>query len=96
MLDAHQFALEDEARPGALPHSWAVTSDSIAARAAVVFNASRLILLKSIDVPPGTSWLEAAANGWVDTHFPIVIADAAFPVEVVNFRTHLEHFSHPA
>ena len=96
VLDAHQFALDDESRPGALPHSWAVTSDSIAARAGVVFGASRLILLKSIDIPPQTPWSAAAANGWVDTHFPIVIADATFPIEVVNFRTHLEQFSHPA
>jgi 5-(aminomethyl)-3-furanmethanol phosphate kinase len=92
ILDAFQFALDDEC----LPHSWAVTSDSIAARAAVVFGASRLVLLKSIDIPPETPWPEAAANGWVDTHFPIVIADAAFPVEVVNFRRQLEQFSHPA
>src|SRR5262249_5857554 len=35
ILDAHCFALADEERPGRLPHSWDVTSDSIAARVAV-------------------------------------------------------------
>jgi len=77
---------DDEPRPGALPHSWNVTSDSIAARAAVVLGAERLVLLKSVGVPPGTSWDEAVARGWVDEHFPRVVAGAPFAVEVVNFR----------
>ena len=89
VLDPFAFALEDEARPGALPHTWAVTTDSIAARAAVVFRAERLVLLKSVDVPPGVSWEVAAANGWVDAHFPHVAATLACPVEVVNFRARL-------
>ena len=92
VLDALEFCTKDDT----LPHSWAVTSDTIAARVAVVHGASRLILLKSIDIPSGTSWATAAANGWVDEHFPIIIADAPFPVEVVNFRQQLEQFSHPA
>ena len=29
VLDCLAFMQEDESRPGALPHSWAVTSDSI-------------------------------------------------------------------
>ena len=74
----------------ALPHTWAVTTDSIAARAAVVSRASRLILLKSIDIPDGTPWPVAAANRWVDGHFPAVVADAPFPIEVVNFRRWLD------
>ena len=75
---------------GALPHSWDVTADSIAARVAVVRGAERLVLLKSVDVPAGTPWEEATARGWVDPHFPRVVADAAFPVEVVNFRRVLD------
>jgi 5-(aminomethyl)-3-furanmethanol phosphate kinase len=90
ILDVFAFAREDEWRPGALPHSWDVTSDSIAARVAVVTGAERLILLKSIDIPLGTSWTDATERGWVDRHFPHIIATAAFPVETVNFSRHLD------
>ena len=89
VLDCFAFALEDESREGKLPHTWAVTTDSIAARAAVVFRAEKLVLLKSVDVPPGTPPEAAAAMGWVDAHFPEVFATLACPVEVVNFRLRL-------
>ncbi|VTR91824.1 Aspartate/glutamate/uridylate kinase OS=Pirellula staleyi (strain ATCC 27377 / DSM 6068 / ICPB 4128) GN=Psta_3593 PE=4 SV=1 [Gemmata massiliana] len=89
VLDCFAFALEDEGRPGALPHSWSVTTDSIAVRAALVFRAERLILLKSVDVPPGTSWEVATANGWVDTHFPQIAQTLTCPIEIVNFRSRL-------
>ncbi|WP_439631882.1 hypothetical protein [Gemmata sp.] len=74
----------------AVPHSWDVTSDSIAARIARDYSAERLVLLKSIDAPAGTPWAAAADRGWVDRYFPTVIAGAAFPVEVVNFRRVLD------
>jgi hypothetical protein len=90
VLDPHTFARADESRPGALPHSWRVTTDSIAARAAVVFRAERLVLLKSVDVPPGTTWERAADNGWVDAHFPQIAAALPCPVELINFRSRLE------
>src|SRR5207247_5380839 len=32
IVDALAFCEQDESRPGALPHTWAVTSDSVAAR----------------------------------------------------------------
>ena len=89
ILDCFAFAREDDSRPGALPHTWSVTTDSIAARAAIVFRAERLVLLKSVDVPPGMPWEDAAAIGWVDAHFPQVAATLACPVEVVNFRRQL-------
>ena len=88
--DCLAFLRDDDCRPGSLPHSWHVTSDSIAARIATVHNAYRLILLKSIDIPPGTSWREAAARGWVDGYFPEVVASARFTVEMVNFARILD------
>ncbi len=69
-----------------LPSSWAVTSDSIAVWVAKRTRAARLILLKSIDVPAGTPWSDAAANGWVDDFFPTAVSRWDGPVEVVNFR----------
>ena len=90
VLNPFTFAQEDDSRPGALPHTWEVTTDSLAARAAVVFRAERLILLKSVDIPPGTPWEIAAANGWVDAHFPQIAATLACPISVINFRRKLE------
>lgn len=90
VLDPFAFALEDESRPGALPHSWSVTTDSIAARVAVVHRAERLVLLKSVDIPEDVSWHEAAANGWVDAHFPQIAATLDCPVEAVSFRRRLD------
>jgi len=83
VLDAHvfcRFATE-------LPHTWEVTTDSIAARAAVVGGADRLLLLKSIDVPPGTPWDVAATRGWVDGYFTRALAGFAGRVEAINLRT---------
>lgn len=72
-----------------VPRRWDVTSDSIAAYAAVVGKA-RLVLLKSVDLPPDTPWEEAAARGWVDPHFPSVVSTYGLTVEAVNFRRRLD------
>ncbi len=90
IADCMAFAREDEGRPGALPHTWDVTADSIAARIAVVRGADRLILLKSIDIPAGTPWTTAAERGWVDRYFPRVIAETRLAVKVINFVRYLE------
>ncbi|MCE9561118.1 MAG: uridylate kinase [Planctomycetes bacterium] len=86
ILDCFAFAKDD----ATLPHSWEVTSDSIAARVAIVHGAERLVLLKSVDVPAGMSWDEAAEREWVDPHFPRIVAGATFMIEVVNFRRALD------
>lgn len=84
VLDAHGFCYF--AAPD-LPHTWEVTTDSIAARAAVVWKADRLILLKSIDVPPDMRWDDVAARGWVDPYFTRALAGFGGVVEAVNLRT---------
>jgi aspartokinase-like uncharacterized kinase len=85
ILDLHAFAQADEGRPGALPHSWDVTSDSFAARVASVIQADRLILLKSATIPPEMDWDVAANAGLVDRHFPKVVAPG-IEIVPVNFR----------
>jgi aspartokinase-like uncharacterized kinase len=58
-----------------LPGSWHVTSDSIAAAAAVATGAG-LLLVKSVP-PPENDLSTAATAGWVDSHFPVAAADLA-------------------
>lgn len=86
ILDAFAFAEADEGQPGSLPHSWDVTSDSIAARAARVFGARKLVLLKSTELPAGASWPEAGHVGFVDAAFASQVS-AELEIEVVCFRT---------
>jgi len=57
-----RFLREDECRQDRLPCSWDVTSDSIAARLAVVLGAGELVLLKS-------SLPEPATVDYVDRYF---------------------------
>jgi 5-(aminomethyl)-3-furanmethanol phosphate kinase len=86
ILDALHFARMDEMKPDRLPHSWQVTSDSVAARAAAVGPAARLYLLKSVDVPVGAGWSEAGRRGAVDGFFAQALGSACV-AEAVNLRT---------
>ena len=83
VLDPFELLADDDS----LPHTWAVTTDSIAAEVARRSEA-RLVLLKSVDIPPGANWRTAAECGWVDGHFPTAAAGVA--VETVNFRRALD------
>jgi aspartokinase-like uncharacterized kinase len=85
ILDGLAFARGDEARAGCLPHSWDVTSDSLAARAARLFAADRLVLLKATGLPAGVGWQEAARRGLVDNHFPQ--AAAGLHVDFIDFTS---------
>jgi aspartokinase-like uncharacterized kinase len=85
ILDAHAFAQADEGRPWALPHSWTVTSDALAARVAAVAGA-RLILLKSVTVPDGLDWRAAERLGMVDAAFADIVDRHALEVRAVNLR----------
>ena len=83
ILDVMRFLKQDERCSARLPHSWAVTSDSIAARVAVVHQAAKLVLLKSCPIPQNQSMAELAAHGIVDEHFP-VLAQRLPQVELVT------------
>lgn len=70
-----------------LPHTWNVTSDSIAAWIAVLAAAHELVLLKSAPLCEPISREEAARRGLVDAEFPRVSAR----LECVSYR----HFRDP-
>ncbi|WP_437191465.1 amino acid kinase family protein [Planctomicrobium sp. SH527] len=72
-----------------LPASWDVTSDSIAAWVAIRSQAERLILGKSVSLPPAPYTLQSLANaGYVDAQFP-TIASHANNLEWLNLRESL-------
>jgi len=87
VVDAFAFCNADEVRPGALEHTWRVTSDAIAARVAEVLGASELVMLKSIDLPEGITWHDAADAGLVDRAFGDVISRSNLAVRWVNLRS---------
>lgn len=66
-----------------LPHSWDVTSDSIAATLAADLKFDEVVLLKSVDAFPEDA-TTLAAKGIVDRYFPIAIAELDF--RIVNLR----------
>ena len=64
------------------PHTWSVTSDSLALWVAIHSDASKLVLLKSADAPGG-DWSEA---GFVDEHFAVLLEKSNVGVGAVNLR----------
>jgi aspartokinase-like uncharacterized kinase len=89
VLSPWPFLRDDEGRPGYLPHCWDVTSDSIAARAAVLLEATELVLLKSVTIPlpPDSDWQDASCRGWIDGYFPQVVCQhPELRVCAVNLR----------
>jgi aspartokinase-like uncharacterized kinase len=74
---------EEEASP--LPHSWDVTSDTIAAWIAGRVKAQTLVLLKSVSLPEGATREVAAKLKLVDPFFPLI--SSALPrVQYLNLR----------
>jgi aspartokinase-like uncharacterized kinase len=89
VLDAGSYLRASRPAPGAdnagrtpaLPESWSVTSDSIAAFVAITWPADRLLLVKSCEC--GIPSVEQAANsGRIDSHFPGLL-QASSTLEVV-------------
>ena len=81
ILAPRRFLEENDDRgPDPLAASWDVTSDSIAARIAVLLGARRLILLKSARLSSEIDRGEAARLGLVDALFPQI----AGPLDVVE------------
>lgn len=86
VFDPNEFLRNHEPhQPGhVLPHNWAATSDSIAARLAEVLAADELILLKSTD-PPARELHELADISYVDQFFPS-FNNSHFQHRFVNLR----------
>lgn len=75
LLDIDSFLRQLEPTDASpLPHTWDVTSDSIAAWAAARWSADELLLLKSADLEPGVTINAACQAGLIDDHFPNVAA----------------------
>ncbi|MBI3410474.1 MAG: uridylate kinase [Planctomycetes bacterium] len=88
LLDPYALAEADETNPGRFPHSWKVTSDSLAVRAAMLEGANELILLKSVPLPEGVDWNEAVRRKLVDPFFPMALEQTGrLKVQWINFRT---------
>lgn len=77
----------DRKKKNALPRSWDVTSDSIAARVASDLGASELVLLKSAECTPEhyRDRKKLSEIGYVDPYFPV--ASEGLKVRYVNLRT---------
>ena len=75
LLDVRPFLRTAEPKSAGicLPHDWSATSDSIAARVAVVLAAEELVLLKSTLPRADSTWEQAAEQGVVDKHFPLAV-----------------------
>lgn len=85
ILAPRRFLESDDRSPDRLPHSWRVTSDSIAARLALRLGGMELTLLKSATFPAGIDRPTAARLGLVDPEFPRVAAGLD-RVLVLNLR----------
>lgn len=89
ILSPRRFMWYDDARHpcGALPASWQVTSDSIAARVAELAGAKELVLLKSAAPPASATPERLASVGYVDAFFPRASRSLA-EIRYVNLRAY--------
>ncbi len=88
---APRHCLNDDDRldpADALPHSWAVTSDSIAARVATLVGAEELVLLKSANQAGDSVRLQGSSL--VDPHFSIASRYLS-RIRTIDFRRSQTH-----
>lgn len=90
LVDVYAFAVQDETAAGRLPHTWEVTTDSLAARIAQRQQAQELVLLKSVGLAEGATWDDAAEAGIVDAYFPRIARVLTCRIRLVNFRHWLD------
>ncbi|MCI0376297.1 MAG: hypothetical protein L0215_01690 [Gemmataceae bacterium] len=87
IAEPYSFAVADEEYAEHLPHTWDVTSDSLALRLAQVVGAAELLLLKSISAPERADWRQLSQDRVVDGYFPqLVEQQTSLRVRLVNFR----------
>lgn len=92
ILDTYSFANQKPDPFQGLPHTWAITSDTLSARISGLVDASELVLLKSIDMTVEMTWDDAARDRLVDPFFPRMLSetgnhDRRLPARWVNLRT---------
>jgi aspartokinase-like uncharacterized kinase len=78
--------IEEDLPGDQLPRSWAVSSDSIAARVAEAMGAEELVLGKSTSPSPARDWQQLSDEGFVDQYFP-EIATRLPAIRWVNLRS---------
>ena len=84
VLDVAPLLRAEQGSHTALPESWDVTSDSIAAHVAHRLQAAELVLLKSTAAPDAASAEVLSAAGYVDAYFPQAAGELF--VRCVNLR----------
>lgn len=86
VFDLANFLRHEEPQfPAPLPHTWAVTSDSLAARLAQLLAAQELVLFKSASGKSYRTPAEATEAEYVDAYFPQAAARVPL-VRCVNLR----------
>ena len=86
VFDIETYLREEEPRHSKpLPHTWSVTSDSLAARLAEALEVEELVLVKS-GLPSIAALHSAAEAGYVDPYFPQAAARLR-RVRCVNLRS---------
>ncbi len=67
-----------------IPANWEVTSDSLAAWLAIQLAASRLILVKSLQIPVATTLKQLTTLGIIDQAFTRMVNDKPFIIDCIS------------